>query len=225
MAKRKHGIFKKAWTILWRALLLLILVLLVFRFIPPPTTAFMLQSPYPVTQDWISIDKLPPYMPLAVVASEDQRFPNHFGVDFTAISKALDQYDDGQGLRGASTITQQTAKNLFLWSGRSFIRKGLEAGFAIGLETLWGKKRILEVYLNIAEFGQGIYGVEAASQHYFGRSASKLTMNQAARLAIMLPSPRTRTPNELTYYLRQRVDWVEQQMQQLGLDYLKPILE
>ena len=225
MAKRKFDIFSKAWTIIWRALLLLVVVLLLLRFVPPPTTAFMLQSPYPVTQDWISIDKLPSYMPLAVVASEDQRFPNHFGVDFAAISKALSQYDDGDSLRGASTITQQTAKNLFLWSGRSFVRKGLEAGFAVSLETLWGKKRILEVYLNIAEFGQGIYGVEAASQHYFGRTASKLTMNQAARLAIMLPSPRTRSPNDLTFYLRQRVIWVERQMQQLGPDYLKPILE
>jgi monofunctional biosynthetic peptidoglycan transglycosylase len=225
MAKRKFDIFSRAWTIIWRALLLLVVVLLLLRFVPPPTTAFMLQSPYPVTQDWISIDKLPSYMPLAVVASEDQRFPNHYGVDFAAISKALSQYDDGDSLRGASTITQQTAKNLFLWSGRSFVRKGLEAGLALSLETLWGKKRILEVYLNIAEFGQGIYGVEAASQHYFGRSASKLTMNQAARLAIMLPSPRTRSPNDLTFYLRQRVIWVERQMQQLGSDYLTPILD
>ncbi|MFQ3187143.1 monofunctional biosynthetic peptidoglycan transglycosylase [Marinomonas primoryensis] len=225
MAKRKQGIFGSVWFVVWRFLLFLILVLLLLRFVPPPTTAFMLQSPYPVTQDWISIDKLPSHVPLAFVASEDQRFPNHYGVDFAAISKALSQYDDGDGLRGASTITQQTAKNLFLWSGRSFVRKGLEAGFAVSLETLWGKKRILEVYLNIAEFGQGIYGVEAASQHYFGRSASKLTMNQAARLAIMLPSPRTRSPNDLTFYLRQRVDWVEQQMQQLGSDYLTPLLD
>lgn len=225
MAKRKLDIFSKAWKILWRASLLLILILFVFRFVPPPTTAFMLQSPYPVTQDWISIDELPSHVPLAFVSSEDQRFPSHYGVDFAAIRKALSQYDDGDGLRGASTITQQTAKNLFLWSGRSFVRKGLEAGLALSLETLWGKKRILEVYVNIAEFGQGIYGVEAASQHYFGRSASKITINQAARLAIMLPSPRTRSPNDLTFYLRQRVDWVELQMQQLGSDYLTPILE
>ena len=225
MAKRKRGIFKTIWAILWRTLLLLVLVLLVFRFAPIPTTAFMLQSDYPVKQTWISIDELPPHMPLAVVASEDQRFPEHFGVDFAEISKALSQYDEGDGLRGASTISQQTSKNLFLWSGRSFVRKGLEAGLAIGLETLWGKKRILEVYLNVAEFGKGIYGVEAASQHYFGRSASRLSMNQAARLAVLLPSPRTRNPNSLTYYLGQRVDWVERQMQQLGPDYLKPILE
>ncbi|QUX94056.1 monofunctional biosynthetic peptidoglycan transglycosylase [Marinomonas sp. CT5] len=225
MAKRKQGIFDRIWFVVWRFLLLFVIVLLLFRFVPPPTSAFMLQSQYPVKQTWISIDKLPPYVPLAVVASEDQRFPQHFGIDFTAISKALDQYDDGDGLRGASTITQQTAKNLFLWPGRSFIRKGLEAGLAIGLETLWGKKRILEVYLNIAEFGKGIYGVEAASQYYFGRSASQLTMNQAARLAVLLPNPRKRDPNHLTTYLRQRVHWVEQQMQQLGSGYLTPMLE
>ncbi|MGB7390671.1 monofunctional biosynthetic peptidoglycan transglycosylase [Marinomonas sp.] len=225
MAKRKPGVFNKAWTILWRVLIAFALILLLFRFVPPPTTAFMLQSDYPVTQHWISIDKLPPQVPLAVIGSEDQRFPDHFGVDFTAITKALSQYDDGEGLRGASTITQQTAKNLFLWPGRSFIRKGLEAGLAISLEAIWGKKRILEVYLNVAEFGKGIYGIEAASQHYFGKSARHLTANQAARLAVLLPSPRKRDPNRLTPNLRQRVDWIERQMQQLGAGYLNPILD
>ncbi|MGO3408846.1 monofunctional biosynthetic peptidoglycan transglycosylase [Marinomonas sp.] len=225
MAKRKPGVFNKAWTILWRVLIAFALILLIFRFVPPPITAFMLQSDYPVTLHWISIDKLPPQVPLAVIGSEDQRFPDHFGVDFTAITKALSQYDDGEGLRGASTITQQTAKNLFLWPGRSFIRKGLEAGLAISLEAIWGKKRILEVYLNVAEFGKGIYGVEAASQHYFGKSARHLTANQAARLAVLLPSPRKRDPNRLTPNLRQRVDWIERQMQQLGAGYLNPILD
>ena len=114
----------------------------------------MLQSPYPVSQEWISIDELPPYMPLAVVASEDQRFPDHVGLDFVSIRKALDKYDDGEGLRGASTITQQTARNLFLWSGRSFTRKGIEAVLALELELIWGKKRILEVYLNVADLGK-----------------------------------------------------------------------
>lgn len=225
MAKRKRSIFGRIWFVFWRFSLLFVLALFVFRFVPLPTTAFMLQSPYPVTQEWISIDELPAHMPLAVVAAEDQRFPDHVGLDFTEIKKALSQYERGEGLRGASTITQQTAKNLFLWSGRSLFRKGLEAGLAIGLETIWGKRRILEVYLNVAEFGQGIYGVEAASQHYFNRSASRLTKNQAARLAVMLPSPRTRQANALTFYLGQRVIWVEQQMQQLGSGHLKAILE
>ena len=225
MAKRKRSIFGWIWFVIWRVALILILVLFLFRFVPLPTTAFMLQSPYPVSQDWISIDELPAHMPLAVVASEDQRFPSHIGLDFISIRKALDKYGDGEGLRGASTITQQTAKNIFLWPGRSFVRKGIEASLALGLEAIWGKKRILEVYLNVAEFGKGIYGVEAASQYYFKRSASRLTKNQAARLAVMLPSPRTRQANALTFYLGQRVIWVERQMQQLGSGHLKAILE
>lgn len=225
MAKRKQGVIGKIWPVTWRLLTALAVILLFFRFVPPPATAFILQSDYPVKQQWVDIDELPIQVPLAVVGSEDQRFPNHFGVDFTAISKAISQYDDGDGLRGASTITQQTAKNLFLWPGRSFIRKGLEAGLAISLEAVWGKKRILEVYLNVAEFGKGIYGVDAASQHYFGKSARHLTSNQAAQLAVLLPSPRKRDPNHLTPNLLERVAWIERQMQQLGAGYLTPILD
>ena len=223
--KRKYGLLSMVWYGLWRAALILILIILLFRFVPLPTTAFMLQSPYSVTQKWISIDKLPSSMPLAVVASEDQRFPKHIGVDFTAILNAIEQYDDGDGLRGASTITQQTAKNVFLWSGRSFVRKGLEAGIAVTLEALWGKQRILEVYLNVAEFGKGIYGVEAASRHYFGKSSSELTTHQAAQLAVLLPSPKTRDPRRLTANLNRRVVWIERQMRQLGAGYLTFILE
>ena len=225
MAKHQSRFLSKICLILLGLLLSLMSILLMFRFVPLPTTAFMLQSSYPVTQKWISIDKLSSHMPLAVVASEDQRFPLHYGVDFTAIAKAIEQYDDGESLRGASTITQQTAKNIFLWSGRSFIRKALEAGIATSLEAIWGKKRILEVYLNIAEFGKGIYGVEAASQHYFGRSANHLTINQAAQLAVLLPSPRRRDPRRLTRNLRLRVVWVKRQMRQLGSNYLQPIIE
>lgn len=225
MATRTRGILRWSWSILWKIALLWILLLLLTRFVPPPTSAFMLQSSYPVQQSWVAIDELPSYMPLAVVASEDQRFPNHFGVDFTAISNALEDYSDGEGLRGASTISQQTAKNLFLWPGRSLIRKGLEAGLAISLEAIWGKKRILEVYLNIAEFGKGIYGVEAASQHYFGRSARALTSNQAARLAVLLPNPQQRNPNQLSAHLFERVQWIERQMRQLGDAHLNTILQ
>jgi monofunctional biosynthetic peptidoglycan transglycosylase len=224
MANRKRGFLGWTWFVMWRLLLSLALLLLVFRFVAPPTTSFMLQSPYPVTQHWISIDELPSQIPLAMVASEDQLFPEHFGVDFAAISKALNQYDDGEGLRGASTISQQTAKNLLLWPGQSFVRKGLEAMLAVSLEAIWGKRRILEVYVNVAEFGKGIYGVEAASQHYFNKSARYLTRNEAARLAVLLPSPRNRDPRNLSPYLRQRVVWVEQQMQQLGTGYLAPTL-
>jgi len=224
MAKRKRSLLAKIWRVLWRALLLFVLFLFVLRFVPFSTSSFMLQSDYPVQQDWISIDELPAHVPLAFVSSEDQRFPDHFGVDFTAIMKAISQYEEGDGLRGASTITQQTAKNVFLWSGRSLTRKALEAGLAVSLEAIWGKKRILEVYVNIAEFGKGIYGVEAASQYYFGKSARYLSQNQAARLAILLPSPKTRHPRRLTFYLGERVKWVERQMKQLGAGYLTPIL-
>ncbi|CAM5225316.1 monofunctional biosynthetic peptidoglycan transglycosylase [Alishewanella longhuensis] len=229
MTARQRGFFGWTWFVIWRFLLVLLLLLLALlvtlRFVPPPTSAFMLQSPYPVRQHWISIDQLPAHVSLAMVASEDQRFPDHFGVDMVELRNAFERFDDGGGLRGASTITQQTAKNLLLWPGRSVVRKGLEAALALSLEVIWGKKRILEVYLNIAEFGQGIYGVEAASQHYFGKPASRLSVNEAARLAIMLPSPRNRHPQQLTPYLQQRVAWVERQMRQLGAGYLKPILD
>ncbi|AZG74772.1 monofunctional biosynthetic peptidoglycan transglycosylase [Shewanella livingstonensis] len=225
MADRKRGFFGWTWYVTWRFLALLTLLLLLLRFVPPPTTSFMLQSAYPVSQHWVSIDELPPHIPLAMVASEDQLFPQHLGVDFSAISKAIQQYDDGQGLRGASTISQQTAKNLLLWPGQSFVRKGLEAMLAVGLEAIWGKKRILEVYVNVAEFGKGIYGVEAASQHYFNKPAKYLSSKEAAKLAVLLPSPRNRNPNYLTPYLSQRVVWVEQQMKQLGSAYLTPILK
>jgi monofunctional glycosyltransferase len=228
MAVRKRGFFGWAWFVSWRLLLvltlLLLALLLLLRFVPPPTTSFMLQSAYPVSQFWISIDELPSHVPLAVVAAEDQLFPKHFGLDFGSITKALNQFDQGQGLRGASTITQQTAKNLLLWPSRSLVRKGLEALLAISLEAVWGKKRILEVYLNVAEFGKGIYGVEAASRHYFNQSARSLTVNQAARLAVLLPSPRSRSPHNLSPYLHQRVAWGEKQMRQLGSGYLKTIL-
>lgn len=224
MAKRQSNVLSRIWYLVWRTLFLFIVVLLIFRFVPIPTSSFMLQSPYPVTQKWIRIDKLPFSMQLAVVASEDQRFPTHHGVDFTEIINAIKQYDDGEGLRGASTITQQTAKNLFLWPGRSFIRKGLEVALAISLEIVWGKRRILEVYLNIAEFGKGIYGVEAASQYYFGKSARDLSTNQAVQLAILLPSPKTRDPHHLTVKLRERIIWIKQQMRQLGSGYLTSII-
>ncbi|HSG52922.1 MAG TPA: transglycosylase domain-containing protein, partial [Rheinheimera sp.] len=126
---------------------------------------------------------------------------------------------------GASTISQQTAKNLLLWPGRSLFRKGLEATLALSLELVWGKKRILEVYLNIGEFGKGIYGVEAASQYYFGKPASRLSRNQAARLAVLLPSPRKLDPRQLTPYLEQRVVWIERQMRQLGSDYINSVIQ
>jgi monofunctional biosynthetic peptidoglycan transglycosylase len=207
--------------------LFVLLVILLFRFVNPPTSAFVLA--YLVTdtnpelqQKWVALSDISPWMPLAVVASEDQRFPEHHGVDFAAIRQAVLEHKRGQGLRGASTITQQTAKNLFLWNGRSFVRKALEAGLAIAIDALWPKRRILEVYLNIAEFGRGVYGVEAASRRYFGIPASQLSQTQAARLAAVLPNPKVLSAAQPSAYVWGRIAWIRGQMEQLsGLQYLR----
>ncbi|OJS99563.1 monofunctional biosynthetic peptidoglycan transglycosylase [Marinobacter nauticus] len=206
---------------------LMLLAILLFRFVNPPTSAFMLayqldNPPRPLRHEWVPLSDISPWMPLAVVASEDQRFPHHRGVDVDAIRKAVSEYKAGEGLRGASTITQQTAKNLFLWNGRSFARKAIEAGLAVTIDGLWPKQRVLEVYLNIAEFGPGIYGVEAASQAYFGKPARYLSQAQAARLAAVLPNPKVLSVNSPSAYVQERVDWIQRQMAQLsGLRYLE----
>lgn len=208
-------------------MLLTVLLIVLFRFVNPPTSAFMLGhvfsgSSHELRQEWVRLEDISPWMPLAVVASEDQRFPYHQGVDFGAIRKALAEYRAGQGLRGASTITQQTAKNLFLWNGRSFLRKALEAGLALGIDALWPKRRILEVYLNVAEFGHGIYGVGAASRIFFGIPASQLSQTQAARLAAVLPNPKVLSAASPSSYVWERVTWIRGQMAQLsGLHYLR----
>lgn len=208
------------------AIALILLVLLLFRFVNPPTSAFILgyqlsHSQSSVVHEWVPMSGISPWMPLAVVASEDQRFPHHMGVDFGAIRQALSEYRAGDGLRGASTITQQTAKNLFLWNDRSFIRKAIEAVLALGLDLLWPKQRVLEVYLNIAEFGPGIYGVEAASQTYFGKPARYLSEYQAALLAAVLPNPKMLSVASPSSYVLERVGWIRQQMAQLGAGYLR----
>nr|WP_297399938.1 monofunctional biosynthetic peptidoglycan transglycosylase [uncultured Marinobacter sp.] len=214
-----------AWTLAGAALLLVSLLLL-FRFVNPPTSAFMVGHviAHPgseLRQEWVALAEISPWMPLAVVASEDQRFPYHWGVDVEAIAKALTEYRAGEGLRGASTITQQTVKNLFLWNDRSFVRKALEAALAVTMDVVWPKRRIMEVYLNIAEFGPGIYGVEAASQAYFGVGASELSPGQSARLAAVLPNPRVLSAADPSAYVWQRVSWIRGQMAQLsGLRYL-----
>lgn len=169
-------------------------------FVDPPTTSIMLQrtwdrwqqdkSPIYPSRDYVRIEKISPYLRAAVIASEDSRFYSHRGFDTVEIRKSLDKYSRGGKLRGASTISQQVSKNLFLWEGRSFIRKGIEAYITLALEVVLPKERILEIYLNSAEWGDGIFGAEAASRHYFGKSASQLTRNEAARLAVILPSPR-----------------------------------
>jgi len=169
---------------------------------------------YVAHSDWVGHDEISPWMGLAVIASEDQKFPDHWGFDVAAIESVLDNSDSR--MRGASTLSQQTAKNLFLWDGRSWVRKGLEAGLTVGIETVWTKRRILTVYLNIAEFGPGIFGVEAASQRYFHKPASRLTAADAALLAAVLPNPIRYRAAAPSGYVRERQQWIMRQMRQLG---------
>jgi monofunctional biosynthetic peptidoglycan transglycosylase len=187
-----------------RALLALALVLfglppaalLLYALVPPPATPLMLirwAEGHPIDYRWVPLAEIAPALPAAVLAAEDNRFCRHGGIDWQALERAWAEYRGGGRLRGASTVSMQTAKNLFLWPGRSWLRKGLEAYLTLWLELLWDKRRILEVYLNVAEFGPGIYGAEAAAQRWFGRPASALDAQQAARLAVVLPAPRDRS--------------------------------
>ena len=175
-----------------------------------------------IAYEWFSYDDISKNMALAVIAAEDQNFPNHFGFDLEQIEKAIEQHERGRRLRGASTITQQVAKNLFLWEGRSFIRKGLEAYFTVLIELLWRKERILEVYLNITELGDMIFGAGAASQIYFKRLPSKLTRGQAALLAAIIPNPIRFSAKHPSAYILRRQGWIVEQMSSLGgTDYIK----
>lgn len=198
-----------------------------FSILPVPFSAVMVERQvsawfggnfgYVAHSDWVSMDEISPWMGLAVIAAEDQKFPEHWGFDVSAIEKALAHNERNESrIRGASTLSQQTAKNLFLWDGRSWVRKGLEAGLTLGIETVWSKKRILTVYLNIAEFGDGVFGVEAASQRYFHKPASKLTMSEAALLAAVLPNPIRFKASAPTGYVHSRQAWIMRQMRQLG---------
>ncbi|MDP4547139.1 monofunctional biosynthetic peptidoglycan transglycosylase [Marinobacter sp. MDS2] len=203
------------------AVALVLAVILLFRFVNPPTSAFMLgyqlSDEKPALQhEWVPLSDVSEWMALAVMASEDQRFLEHHGVDFQAVHKAVSEYQAGEGLRGASTITQQTAKNLFLWNGRSFVRKTIEAGLALTIDALWPKRRILEVYLNIAEFGRGVYGVQAASRAYYGIPAGVLSARQAAQLAAVLPNPKVLSVSAPSPYVQERVAWIQRQMGQLS---------
>ncbi len=188
------------------------------RSVDPPVTSVMLQEPGPVTElryTWVDRSAIAWDAARAVMASEDQRFAQHHGIDFVSLDEALADYRDGDGLRGASTITQQVAKNVFLWQGRSFARKALEAYFAVLIELCWTKQRILEVYLNVAELGPGVFGVEAAAQEYFRTSAASLSAADAALLAAVLPSPKRLRADRPSAYVRERQDVIVAQMRLL----------
>ena len=215
---------------LWikRALILLLCLwvggILLFSFLPVPFSAVMVERQvsawltgdfgYVAHSDWVPMSEISSPMALAVMAAEDQKFPEHWGFDVAAIQSVLDK--DGGKMRGASTLSQQTAKNLFLWDGRSWVRKGLEAGLTVGIETVWTKRRILTVYLNIVEFGDGVFGVEQAAQHFFHKPASRLTASQAALLAAVLPNPHLFKVNAPSAYVLRRQQWILRQMSQLG---------
>lgn len=206
-----------------------IVITLPLKFINPLVWSWQLQRAWFPPEhyqrytraDWVDLDHISPYMQLAVIASEDQRFPEHWGIDIVSTQKAIEDMISGERFRGASTLTQQTVKNLYLWPGKDLLRKGVEAYLSLLVELGWGKQRILEIYLNIVEFGPGIFGVQAASLHYFGIPASQLSMSQAARLAAVLPNPYKFRVQSPTPYIWQRVDWIETQMNQLGLGYLR----
>lgn len=204
--------FGVAFTII---LLSPVLFILSLRWITPPTSAFMLQSQVqPVRYEWVPAARIPETLRKAVVASEDQKFWTHNGFDLEAIGKALEHNQRSRKMRGASTISQQVAKNLFLWPGRSYVRKGLEVSFTILIEALWPKERILETYLNIAEFGPGLYGVQAAAQKFFNKNAEQLTSDEGATLVAVLPSPRVWRVVNPGPYVQARTDWILHQIGQ-----------
>jgi len=217
-------------------LLLFILIITIawvalYKFVNPPVTPLMLIRFFDkesgqrlIKTDWKNYDDISNYMKIAVIASEDQQFPLHEGFDLRSIEEAIDGKLEGERLRGASTISQQTAKNVFLWPSRSWIRKGIEAYFTVLIEKIWGKKRILEVYLNVIETGDGIYGVDEAGEIYFGRSAKNLDEVDAALIAAILPDPRGMSAVKPSEYVLRRQQWIREQIGNLGgTSYLKNI--
>jgi monofunctional biosynthetic peptidoglycan transglycosylase len=228
VAKRRKGKLARVLRVLllavaaWAAVTVLAVVAM--RWIDPPTTTFMLRDrigglfdeDHQFRHEWRDWDQISKYAALAVVAAEDQRFPLHHGFDFKQIDKALADRERGRRVRGASTISQQVAKNLFLWPGQSWFRKGLEAGLTVLIELAWPKQRILEVYLNVAEFGRGTWGVQAASQKFFRKDAARLNRSEAALLAAVLPSPKRYRADNPGPYVRKRQAWIERQMVALG---------
>ncbi len=236
---RKRG-WRRAWR--WVLALPLFLVMLsvlqvaALRFVDPPTSAFMLGRQmeaweqgdwkYRTAYEWRDIDAIAPSLPMSVIAAEDQNFASHAGFDLQAIEKALQSNAEGRRIRGGSTLSQQVAKNLFLWQGRSWFRKAVEAWYTLLIELMWPKQRILEVYVNIAEFGDGIYGAQAAAQAFWGKDAARLSADESARLAAVLPSPRRYNARNPGPYVQKRAAWIQRQVRQLGgPEYLRKLDE
>ena len=202
-----------------------VFIILFFRFINPPVTAFILSKMDPVTglfspndfkQKFVSVKNISKYAALAVIASEDQKFFEHYGFDFEQIEKARKENEHRKRIRGASTVSMQVAKNMFLWSGKLIVRKAFEAYYTLLLETLWSKERIIEVYLNIAEMGSGIYGIEEASRIYYNKPSIKLNATEASTIIAVLPNPTKRDPRKPSGYLINKRDKIMQQMNLIG---------
>jgi monofunctional glycosyltransferase len=207
LKKRRGGILKSIfnWSLYLGAITLIWVILL--RFVPIPFTYLMVQRAFEgdnIRYHPIGLKNINKNMVAAVIAAEDARFCQHNGFEIEAMKRAMRANNSGKKLRGASTITQQTAKNVFLWPSRSYIRKGFEAGFSVLIETIWGKRRIMEAYLNVAEMGNGVFGVQAAAQYYFNKSAKDLTLQEASRLAAILPSPQKWRVNKPSNYVARR---------------------
>ena len=210
---------KKIFLFLFAAQLIYIIIL---KWVDPPITATQIASlinGYGLERDYVGFKDISSYAALAVISSEDQLFPDHNGFDVKSIKKAIDSNNKkSKRVRGASTISQQVAKNVFLWQDRTWLRKGLEVYFTFMIEAVWGKKRILEIYLNVAEMGKGIFGIEAAAQKYFKKSAKKLTRTESAKIAAALPNPKKYIVNPPSSYITKRYPWVLQQMNNLNDD-------
>jgi monofunctional glycosyltransferase len=192
-----------------------LLLVLIYRFVPPPITLTMvgdLIGGKSIHKDWMPLSRMDPDMARAAISAEDGNFCKHHGFDFAAIQKALVGNEAGRRYRGGSTISQQTAKNVFLWQGRSWVRKGLEAWFTVLIETIWGKRRIMEVYLNVAETGIGTYGANAGAQRYFGHDASHLSPTEAARIAAILPLPKKRDAIDPHGFVRRYGDRISRRL-------------
>ncbi len=223
-------LIRRIWRVLWKTALwffgLSVGLVVVYRFVPVPVTPLMVirlfeqaldpEKEVRLYKDWVPISEISKHAPQAVIAAEDQKFLDHRGFDFEAMEKAWENNKKGKRIKGASTITQQTVKNVFLWPGRSYLRKGLEAYFTVLVELVWSKERIIEVYLNVIEMGDGIYGIEAASQAYYKKQALKLDRSQAAMIAAILPNPRRWNPAKPTGYIRGRQSWILGQMNNLA---------
>jgi len=210
------------------------LLVVSLRWVDPPTSAFMLETrlramsegdrTYRTDYEWVNLERISSHAAIAVIASEDQQFPFHAGFDLNSIRESVRASERGKKLRGASTISQQVAKNLFLWNGRSFVRKGVEAWMTVLIEATWPKERILEVYLNIVELGRGIYGMEAAARRFYHKPAARLTSSEAAVLAAVLPNPIRMHADRPSAYVLERRDWILGQMRALGgASYLQAV--